>query len=100
MAVGDQDRGAAGAHPRELEPELSRIAAGVDDDRLGDAAVGPNDVAVRPDRTELVRVDCERHLAAESNRALRSYSGFCFGFGLGSCPWRFRYWRYWIESIA
>ena len=91
VPVRDQDRGAARAHAGELEPELRGIAAGVDDDRLGRAPVGPDDVAVRPERAELVRVDRERHQAGESNRALRGYSGFCFGFG--GCPCRFWYER-------
>ena len=72
VPVRDQDRGAAGAHARELETELGGIAAGVYDNRLRDTAIGPDDVAVRPQRAELVRVDRERHQAAESNRALRS----------------------------
>jgi hypothetical protein len=49
------------APPRELEPELRRVVAGVDDDRLGRAALRAHDVAVRPDRAELEPVDDGRH---------------------------------------
>ena len=67
MRVRDEDPGARRAHPGELEPQRRRVAAGVDHDRLGGAALGPDDVAVRPERAELVGVDDEGHPAIECN---------------------------------
>ncbi len=61
VPVRDEDRRAAGAGAREVEAQLCRVAAGIDDDRLGRAASRTDDVAVRPDRAELVAVDGERH---------------------------------------
>ena len=59
VRVREQDRVDRGAHAGELEPELDRAAARIDDDRLVGAAVRAHDVAVRPDRTELVAIDRE-----------------------------------------
>jgi hypothetical protein len=47
VTVRDQDRGARGAEPRELEPQVSRVPAGIDHRALGRAALAPDDVAVR-----------------------------------------------------
>ena len=38
------------------------IAAGIDDDRFGGVTRGADDVAVRPDRAELVTVDDDAHV--------------------------------------
>ena len=56
MPVGDQDRGAGGAEPGELEAQVRRVAAGVDDCAFGGTALAADDVAVRLERTELVSV--------------------------------------------
>jgi hypothetical protein len=69
MTVRDQDPGARGAEPRELEPQVSRVPAGIDHRALGRAALAPDDVAVRLQRTELVSVDREWH-GGESSAAL------------------------------
>ena len=61
MPVGDQDRRAAGAHLRELEPQARRVVSRVDDRRFGGAPLGAHDVAVGADRPELVTVDGEAH---------------------------------------
>ena len=61
MAVRDQDRGAACAQARELEPELGDIAAGVDDHAVLGAARRADEVAVRRDRAELEAVDDDVH---------------------------------------
>ncbi len=61
VAVRDEDPGARGAEPCELEPEVGGLAAGVYDDALGSAAVVAHDVAVRLKRSERVSVDGERH---------------------------------------
>ena len=66
MAVRDQDGRAARPHPRELEPQLGRVAAGVDDRRVARAAVGANDVAVGLERSQRIPVDDDGH-AGESN---------------------------------
>ena len=69
VAVGDQDRDAlALPRLRQLEPDLGRIRARVDDDRLGRAGVA-DEVAVRPDRAELEARDVKGHQAAESIHA-------------------------------
>ena len=68
VAVRDQDRGALGPALRQLEPDLGRVRARVDDDRLGRAGVA-DEVAVRPDRAELEARDVKGHQAAESIRA-------------------------------
>jgi hypothetical protein len=60
VRVREQDRGTRRAYARELEPQLRRISAGVDHDRPGRAALGADDVAVRPDRSELIRFDRDR----------------------------------------
>ena len=39
VGVRDEDAGGARAHARELEPQLGRVVAGVDDRRLGCAAL-------------------------------------------------------------
>ena len=54
MRVRDQDPGA-------LAGKLGRIGARIDDDGLGSALLPAHDVAVRPDRAELVAVDGEAH---------------------------------------
>ena len=69
VRVGDEDRDARRSLPRQLEPQLGSVAAGIDDDRLACGAVRAHDVAVRPDRAELVAVDGERHYLAEEPRA-------------------------------
>ena len=61
VGVGDEDRAAARAGTRELEPQLRAVAARIDDDGFGRAAFRADDVAVRADRTHLVAVDDERH---------------------------------------
>ena len=66
MAVRDQDGRAACPHPRELEPQLGRVTARVDDRRLARAAVGANDVAVGLERSQWEPVDDDGH-AGESN---------------------------------
>ena len=66
MAVRDQDRGARGAAPGELQPQLGRVAARVDDDRFRRTAVGAKHVAVGLDRPEGVAIDDEAH-AGECN---------------------------------
>ena len=43
------------------EPDRRRVAARVDDDRLRRAALGPDEVAVRPDRAERELFDDGRH---------------------------------------
>ena len=67
VPVRDEDRGAAGAEARELEPDLGRVAARIDDDRLVRAGP-PDEVAVRPDRAELEARDVQAHQAVESIR--------------------------------
>ena len=67
VRVRDQDRRAARAAPCELESQLGRVAARIDDDGLGALVTGPDDVAVRPDRAELVAVD-DGVIAGESSR--------------------------------
>ena len=61
VGVRDEDRAAARACTRELEPQLGRVPARIDDDGLGRTALGAHDVAVRADRTHLVTVDHQRH---------------------------------------
>ena len=53
VAVGEQDRGAGRARSGEREPDLGRVCAGIDDDRLGRASIRPHEVAVRADLAEL-----------------------------------------------
>ena len=52
VGVRDEDRGAARPHASKLEPERRRVVARVDDDRLGRAALGAHDVAVRLERAQ------------------------------------------------
>ena len=61
IRVCDEDRGAARAAARELEPQLCSVSARIDDDGFGRAALCAYDVAVRADRTNFVTVDDERH---------------------------------------
>ena len=61
VPVRDQDPGAGGAEPRELETQVGGVAAGIDHGALGGAAPLPDDVAVRLERTERVSVDGQRH---------------------------------------
>ena len=63
MPVRDEDRNAAGAEPREFQPKVCGIAARVDDDRLVGRLRGTDDVAIRPDRAELVAIDDQAHRA-------------------------------------
>ena len=74
VPVRDQDPDARGAEPRELEPQVGRVAAGIDDRALGRAALAPDDVAVRLQRAELVSVDRERH-RGESSGSVVSAGG-------------------------
>ena len=64
VAVRDEDRGCPGTDPRKLEPQRRGIAAGVDHDSLGGAAIGSDDVAVRLVRAHHEAVDRERHRRA------------------------------------
>jgi hypothetical protein len=66
VAMRDQDRGARGAVPGELKPQLGRVAARVDDNRLRRAALRTQHVAVGLERPEGVAVDDEAH-AGECN---------------------------------
>ena len=75
VRVGDEDRDARRSHLRELEPQLGGVAARIDDDGFGRRAVGSHDVAVRPDRAQLVAVDGERHYLDEEPRAFSAL--FC-----------------------
>ena len=68
VRVGEHDRRARAAGGRELGGEPLCFAAGIDDDGFPRSLVGPDDVAIRADRAELVRVDCERHRGVESTR--------------------------------
>ena len=68
VAVRDEDRDALGPALGQLEPDLGRVRARIDDDRLGRAGVA-DEVAVRPDRAELEARDVKGHQAAESIRA-------------------------------
>ena len=52
VAVGEQDRGAGRARSGEREPDLGGVRARIDDDGLGRAPVGADEVAVRPDLAE------------------------------------------------
>ena len=61
IGVCDEDRSAASAGAREVEPQIGAVAARIDDDGFGRAAFCADDVAVRADRTHLVAVDDERH---------------------------------------
>ena len=61
VSVGDQDRDAADADPGELQPELRRVPTRVDNDRFAGRLRGTYDVAVRPDRAELVAIDDQGH---------------------------------------
>ena len=75
MRVRDEDGDARRSLPRQLQPQLGGVAAGIDDDGLACRAVRAHDVAVRPDRAELVAVDGERHYLAEEPRAFSAL--FC-----------------------
>ena len=61
VAVRNQDRNANGAESGQLALELDRVAAGIDDDRFRRRRRLPDDVAIRPDRAELVAIDREAH---------------------------------------
>ena len=61
VAVRDQDRHALRPRARQLEAKLRRVSAGIDDDRLGRVAARADDVAVRPDRSDLVTIDGKAH---------------------------------------
>ena len=64
MRVRDEDRARSARRLRRARAGAARVAARVDDDGLGRAALGAHDVAVRPDRAELVAVDGGRHRAS------------------------------------
>ena len=64
VAVGDEDRGAAGAGRRERAPDRGCIAARVDHDRLRRRRRRADEIGVRPDRPELELVDLEAHRGA------------------------------------
>ena len=66
VAVCDEDPGAGGAEPRELEAKVGSVPARIDHGALGRAALAPDDVAVRLERTELVSVDRQRHRGESS----------------------------------
>ncbi len=55
----------SGAAPGQLEADLGRVRARIDDHGFGRARV-PDEVAVRPDRTELEARNVKGHQAAES----------------------------------
>src|SRR5690242_15288515 len=61
VAVRDEDPRTRGAEAGELETKICCVAAGIDHDALGSAAIAADDIAVRLERTELVSVDCQRH---------------------------------------
>ena len=61
VGVRDEDRAAASAGAREVEPQVGAVAARIDDHGFRRAALCANDVAVGADRTHLVAVDDERH---------------------------------------
>ena len=61
MPVCDQDGNTACTELRHPHAKLRRVTARIDDDGLGRGSLGPNDVAVRPDRSERKLVDAERH---------------------------------------
>ena len=67
VPVRNQNRDAARLHPGELETQACCIATRIDDDSFGRSALSADDVAVRPDRAELVPVDDECHGAIECN---------------------------------
>src|SRR5206468_3925749 len=66
MAMCDEDPRTGGAEPRELEAEVRRVSAGIDHGALRRAALAPDGVAVRLERTELVSVDGQRHRGESS----------------------------------
>ena len=68
VPVRDQDRGAARAEPRELETQLGRLAAWIDDDCGRRAAVRAHDVTVRLQRSQRKAIDDDVH-AGECNGA-------------------------------
>ncbi len=68
VRVGEDDRRARAPGGRELGDEPLCVPARIDDDGFPRSLVGPDDVAIRADRAELVRVDCERHRGVESTR--------------------------------
>ena len=68
VAVRDEDGRAPRGAMRELEPQLGRVAARVDNRRLGRAAVGADDVAVRLELSQRVAIDDDGHVG-ESNEA-------------------------------
>jgi hypothetical protein len=68
MRVGQENRGARGADASEFEPELGRVTARIDDDCRRRRSVGAHDIAVRPDRPELMAVDGKWHGSLTSSR--------------------------------
>ena len=61
MPVSDQDCDARDAEALELALEPVRLAARIDYNRFRSLLGRPNDVAIRPDRAELVAFDGEAH---------------------------------------
>src|SRR5204863_3442891 len=70
VPVRDQDRRTARPESGELEAQARCLGAGIDDDRLGRAALGANDVTVRPGASEWICIDDEAHWAFESKASL------------------------------
>ena len=54
----------------ELVEQARGLCARIDDDRFRGGLVGPDDVAIRADRAELIPVHCKAHEAFESNGGL------------------------------
>ena len=63
VAVRDQDRAAAGPEPRQLEAQLRGSPLGSMTTASSAPPARAHDVAVRPDRAELVAVDDDAHRA-------------------------------------
>src|SRR5439155_1130901 len=70
VAVCDENRDATSGETDELVENPCGVGPWVDDDRLRRRVVGPDHVAIRPDRTELISVHCKAHEAFESNDGL------------------------------
>ncbi len=68
MSVRDEDPRARRAKPGQLETEVRRVAAGIDDRALGRVAIAADHVAVGVERTKPVSVDREWH-GGESSAA-------------------------------
>ena len=60
VAVREQDRRTRRSRTGEREPDLGGVRARIDDDGLGRAPVGADEVAVRPDLPERELVNRER----------------------------------------